>query len=145
VILVGNKSDLVRKRSISRDGILQESIKNIEKKTKIQINYLFRYSKSSFEIRKFLETSVAIYDKVDALLAGILIQIRLHEANSICENNTEASSIDESNNKHCRNYSDTQVDDLSKMNSKFKKRSTNKNFMSFKNNTITNRLFRKNK
>jgi len=88
---------------------------------------------------------VAINDKVDDLLAGILKQIRLHEANSICENDTETSFIDDSNNKHSRNYSDTQVDDFSKMNSKFNKRSTNKNFMSFKNNTITNRLFRKNK
>ncbi len=76
---------------------------------------------------------MAINDKVDDLLAGILKQIRLHEANSIFENDTETSFIDDSNNKHSRNYSDTQVDDFSKMNSKFNKRSTNKNFMSFKN------------
>ncbi len=32
MILVGNKSDLVRKRSISRDGMLQESMKDISTK-----------------------------------------------------------------------------------------------------------------
>lgn len=59
IIIVGNKSDLVRKRSISReDGR----------------NLAIKYS------CKFVETSVAINDKVDDLLAGILKQIRLSEA-----------------------------------------------------------------
>lgn len=57
VILVGNKSDLARKRAISREdaGLLA-----------------FKFG------CKFVETSVAINDKVDDLLAGMLKQIRLH-------------------------------------------------------------------
>lgn len=124
VILVGNKSDLVRKRSISRDDA--------------------RKVASKFSC-KFVETSVAINDKVDDLLAGILKQIRLHEANNLSENDTETSFIEGSNHKHSRNYSDTQVDDFSKMNSKFSNRTMNRNFMSFRTNALTRRLFGKNK
>jgi len=88
---------------------------------------------------------VAINDKVDDLLAGILKQIRLHEANNVGENDTETSFIEDSNSKHSRNCSDPQVDDFSKMNSKFSTRSMNRNFMSLRTNTLTSRLFKKNK
>lgn len=73
IILVGNKSDLVRKRSISR-----------EEGRSIAIKYGC----------KFVETSVAINDKVDDLLAGILKQIRLN----IEVNSHKESEIAESTN-----------------------------------------------
>lgn len=74
VILVGNKSDLVRKRSLSREDGRTLAL---------------RYT------CKFVETSVAINDKVDDLLAGILKQIRLSEGidNDHSYNEDNTSSI----------------------------------------------------
>jgi GTPase SAR1 family protein len=79
VILVGNKSDLVRKRSINREDARTLAL---------------RYT------CKFVETSVAINDKVDDLLAGILKQIRLSEGidndNSFNDDNATVLVIDTS-------------------------------------------------
>jgi len=58
IILVGNKSDLVRKRSVTKE---------------MARHVAFKYD------CKFVETSAAINDKVDDLLAGTLKQIRLYE------------------------------------------------------------------
>ncbi|CAM4982271.1 unnamed protein product [Rotaria socialis] len=58
IILVGNKSDLVRKRAVTKETARHAA---------------FRYE------CKFVETSVAINDKVDDLLAGTLKQIRISE------------------------------------------------------------------
>ncbi|CAF4558877.1 unnamed protein product [Rotaria sp. Silwood2] len=58
IILVGNKSDLVRKRAVTKETARHAA---------------FRYD------CKFVETSVAINDKVDDLLAGTLKQIRISE------------------------------------------------------------------
>lgn len=58
IILVGNKSDLVRKRSVTKEAARHAAIK--------------------YDC-KFVETSAAINDKVDDLLAGTLKQIRINE------------------------------------------------------------------
>ncbi|CAF1451583.1 unnamed protein product [Adineta steineri] len=58
IILVGNKSDLVRKRAVTKETARHAA---------------FRYD------CKFVETSAAINDKVDDLLAGTLKQIRINE------------------------------------------------------------------
>ncbi|CAF0780110.1 unnamed protein product [Rotaria sordida] len=58
IILVGNKSDLVRKRSVTKE---------------IARHAAFKHS------CKFIETSAAINDKVDDLLAGTLKQIRINQ------------------------------------------------------------------
>ncbi|CAF3083537.1 unnamed protein product [Rotaria socialis] len=58
IILVGNKSDLVRKRSVTKEAARHAAFKNE---------------------CKFIETSAAINDKVDDLLAGTLKQIRINE------------------------------------------------------------------
>ncbi|CAF1585425.1 unnamed protein product, partial [Didymodactylos carnosus] len=60
IILVGNKSDLVRKRVVSKEAARQTA---------------FKYD------CKLVETSAAINDKVDDLLAGTLKQIRINEYN----------------------------------------------------------------
>ncbi|CAF2943940.1 unnamed protein product [Rotaria sp. Silwood2] len=58
IILVGNKSDLVRKRSVTKE--------------------LARHAAFKHDC-KFIETSAAINDKVDDLLAGTLKQIRINQ------------------------------------------------------------------
>ncbi|CAF0991745.1 unnamed protein product [Adineta steineri] len=58
IILVGNKSDLVRKRSVTKETARHAALK---------------------ADCKFVETSAAINDKVDDLLAGTLKQIRINE------------------------------------------------------------------
>ncbi|CAF0808778.1 unnamed protein product [Adineta ricciae] len=58
IILVGNKSDLVRKRSVTKETARHAAFKHN---------------------CKFVETSAAINDKVDDLLAGTLKQIRINE------------------------------------------------------------------
>jgi len=58
IILVGNKTDLVRKRAVTKEAARHAA---------------FRHD------CKFVETSAAINDKVDDLLAGTLKQIRLCE------------------------------------------------------------------
>ncbi|CAF1087753.1 unnamed protein product [Rotaria magnacalcarata] len=58
IILVGNKSDLVRKRAVTKEAARHAALKNE---------------------CKFIETSAAINDKVDDLLAGTLKQIRINE------------------------------------------------------------------
>jgi hypothetical protein len=109
IILVGNKSDLVRKRAITREDGRGLAIK---------------YG------CKFVETSVAINDKVDDLLAGILKQIRLSEpSNHIVETNDYI--ITPVVNKNNRNLSET---DLYNIDSK--KSSKSNNQFSFKTNTL---------
>ncbi|CAF0980065.1 unnamed protein product, partial [Didymodactylos carnosus] len=61
IILVGNKSDLVRKRVVPKETARHTA---------------FKYD------CKFVETSAAINDKVDDLLAGILKQIRINDYNN---------------------------------------------------------------
>ncbi|CAF0912610.1 unnamed protein product [Rotaria sp. Silwood1] len=58
IILVGNKSDLVRKRSVTKETARHAAFKHD---------------------CKFIETSAAINDKVDDLLAGTLKQIRINQ------------------------------------------------------------------
>lgn len=126
MILVGNKSDLVRKRSINREdgGLLA-----------------LKYG------CKFVETSVAINDKVDDLLAGILKQIRLCES---LENeldaaakaaNEQETSFTIGEKKHVRNYSDAQLHDL------VKKKTENERpgLLSFRSNTLSRKFFKSSK
>ena len=138
VILVGNKSDLVRKRSISREDAKIVALK--------------------FSC-KFVETSVAINDKVDDLLAGILKQIRLNElakqhtiditTTSFIENSKKQVRhyLETAGRKHSRNLSDVHVEELlnTNSNSVANRSRTNANFMSLKSNTLTRKLFRTNK
>ncbi|RNA03006.1 GTP-binding GEM, partial [Brachionus plicatilis] len=120
VILVGNKSDLVRKRSISREDGRCLALK--------------------FGC-KFVETSVAINDKIDDLLAGILKQIRIKES-ADKENKTDDSDIQfvisqlqaGRNKKHSRNLSDAQLNDI------VKKSSNHSTW--FKSNTLTKKFFK---
>jgi hypothetical protein len=98
---------------------------------------------------KFVETSVAINDKVDDLLAGILKQIRLKES-SITNNREHDTNINENDEinttsfiensnahrTHVRNYSDANVDDF------IKEKDNHKNNQFFKSNTLSRRLFR---
>ncbi len=104
IILVGNKSDLVRKRAITREDGRGLAMK---------------YG------CKFVETSVAINDKVDDLLAGILKQIRLSEPSiQIVETN---DYIITPVVKNSRNFSETDLYNTEdKKSSKF----------SFKTNTL---------
>lgn len=75
---------------------------------------------------------MAINDKVDDLLAGVLKQIRLSEGKYI--------NGDSSNKKHSRNYSDAHLHELIK---KSTNNNTNiNNTISFKSNTLTRRLFK---
>lgn len=93
-ILVGNKSDLVRKRSVSREE---------------GRNLAFRHG------AKFIETSVAINDRVDDLLAGTLKQIRLKEA---LDKDISASLFNSGMKKqHSRTFSDAHLHDLFKRSS----------------------------
>jgi hypothetical protein len=78
---------------------------------------------------KFVETSVAINDRVDDLLAGILKQIRISEGIDLHHNNNGLKS----NNK---NYSDAHLQDL------IKKSTNNNSTIFFKTNTLTRRLFK---
>lgn len=137
VILVGNKSDLVRKRSISREDAKLVAMK--------------------FGC-KFVETSVAINDRVDDLLAGILKQIRLSESRKQQEpaheqdetittsfmelkkmNGLRFRDLSEPGKNHNRTFSDAHADDLKER--PFNNRN-NANFMSLKSNNLTRRLFR---
>lgn len=111
---------------------------------------------------KFVETSVAINDKVDDLLAGILKQIRLTEslerdleALAAASNEQETSFVVERNNKkHMRNYSDAHLHDLvrnnnasnnSKSNPKPICERTGGGFLSFKSNTLSRKFFKSSK
>ena len=107
---------------------------------------------------KFVETSVAINDKVDDLLAGILKQIRLNElakqntiditTTSFIENSKKQVRhyLETTGRKHSRNLSDVHVEELLNTNNSVANRSrTNANFMSLKSNTLTRKLFRNNK
>ena len=115
---------------------------------------------------KFVETSVAINDKVDDLLVGVLKQIRLSEGidkdsarisgpslqsnasgpkvnskttkeTTFIENKPRNTQENSSFKKHSRNFSDAQLQDLIN-----KSNNTSSNIMSFKSNTLTRRLFR---
>jgi GTPase SAR1 family protein len=116
-ILVGNKSDLVRKRSVSpNEGRA----------------LAFKYSS------KFVETSVAINDKVDDLLAGTLKQIRLREAQDRELLRQAQSGKNTMKKSHSRNFSDANLHDMIK-------KSAAGNAFSLKTNTLTKKLFRMNK
>ncbi|CAF0842137.1 unnamed protein product [Brachionus calyciflorus] len=126
VILVGNKSDLVRKRSISReDG---------------------RYLALRFG-SKFVETSVAINDRIDDLLAGILKQIRLKEvAEKENKNDSDVQIIISQlqaghQKKHTRNLSDAQINDIVKKTTNV----NNANSAWYKSNTLTRKFFKSTK
>ncbi len=76
IILVGNKSDLVRKRSVtkeSKDFFFEKNYFILFFKYLVARHVAFKYD------CKFVETSAAINDKVDDLLAGTLKQIRINE------------------------------------------------------------------
>jgi GTPase SAR1 family protein len=119
-ILVGNKSDLVRKRSVSpSEGRA----------------LAFKYSS------KFVETSVAINDKVDDLLAGTLKQIRLREAQDRDVLRLAHNAKNTMKKTHSRNFSDANLHDLVKKSAS----SGNPNAFSLKTNTLTKKLFRMNK
>lgn len=95
---------------------------------------------------KFVETSVAINDKVDELLAGILKQIRLSEAldkDLIMNPNEQQTSFIE-NKKHLRNYSDAQLHDLIKKipPTPAANLKNSNNLLSFKSNTLSRRFFK---
>lgn len=111
IILVGNKSDLVRKRAISS-----------EEGRNLAIKYGC----------KFVETSVAINDKVDDLLAGILKQIRLSEPSPVQigqENSDYIVTPMQSNpNSKIGKYSDSDLYD--------KDKSSKNSQFSFKTNTL---------
>lgn len=114
---------------------------------------------------------MAINDKVDDLLAGILKQIRLNEsfereleAAALANNEQETSFMDYNNNgnkKHIRNYSDAHLHDLvrdSNNNNNQKKMSGASTggpkpisergpggFLSFKSNTLSRKFFKNSK
>lgn len=101
-----------------------------------------------------METSVAINDKVDDLLAGILKQIRLSEslereleAAALANNEQETSFMDRK--KHTRNYSDAHIHDLVQTNkngvnnAKPISERTNGGFLSFKSNTLSRKFFKR--
>jgi hypothetical protein len=100
---------------------------------------------------KFVETSVAINDKVDDLLAGILKQIRLNETLmsskelavdvALSPNERQTSFIER---KHVRNYSDAQLNDIIKKSPPTATPATN-NTLSFRSNTLTRRFFKSSK
>lgn len=77
IILVGNKSDLVRKRVVTKESrlitFLQSSTFWSSPFDLVARHVAFKYD------CKLVETSAAINDKVDDLLAGTLKQIRLYE------------------------------------------------------------------
>jgi hypothetical protein len=79
---------------------------------------------------KFVETSVAINDRVDDLLAGILKQIRISEGTDL--HHHHSNGLKSSN----KNYSDAHLHDL------IKKSTNNTNTIFFKTNTLTRRLFK---
>lgn len=98
-----------------------------------------------------METSVAINDKVDDLLAGILKQIRLKEASlkeqvSNSTNEIQQFTIEiNSNNaskKHSRNYSDAQLHDLVRKSNNSVGGNGSTPIWSIKSNTLTRRLFK---
>jgi GTPase SAR1 family protein len=79
IILVGNKSDLVRKRSVTKESAFEQLrmtyVLSIYRQT---IFLAARHAAFKYDC-KFVETSAAINDKVDDLLAGTLKQIRICE------------------------------------------------------------------
>ena len=126
-ILVGNKSDLVRKRCVSvNEGRA----------------LAFKYAS------KFVETSVAINDKVDDLLAGTLKQIRLREV-ADREMNFFLGQT-EMNKAHSRTFSNVHLTDMVKKSNLIvgdggRSNSSVPNTFSFKKSTLTKKLFRFNK
>ena len=102
---------------------------------------------------------MAINDKVDDLLVGILKQIRIKEGvekdtqkilnqqnlkssvatTTFIENSTKSNYLQVSNKKHTRNFSDVQLQDIL---NKSTNSNTNSTLSSFKSNTLTRRLFR---
>lgn len=135
MILVGNKSDLVRKRSISREE---------------GRNLALKFGS------KFVETSVAINDKVDDLLAGILKQIRLKEASDKESQRNSTNEIfafkienpsgnnSKGGKKHSRNYSDAHLHDLIKKSTSSNNNNgnTSNGALWFKSNTLTRKFFK---
>lgn len=123
IIIAGNKSDLVRKRSISR-----------EEGRCLAIKYGC----------KFVETSVAINDKVDDLLAGILKQIRLTSNNTQDLDNatvlTNNTIINNNNDNKICNKNEFGID-LYELEEKTKQPATNRHF-SFKKSTFIRYLQR---
>lgn len=106
-----------------------------------------------------METSVAINDKVDDLLAGILKQIRLNESLyrelALAPDEKQTSFI-ETKKKHVRNYSDAQLHDIIKKSNASTATATASTrqqqqqqqpnrYLSFKSNTLTRRFFNKNR
>jgi hypothetical protein len=112
-ILVGNKSDLVRKRAVSAT----------EART-----LAFKYAS------KFVETSVAINDKVDDLLAGTLKQIRLREAQDRAAEAAHAK-LGLMKKMHSRNFSDAHLNEL------IKNSAANSDAAPPKSGTLTRKLF----
>ena len=75
IILVGNKTDLVRKRAVTKEGSLIFAVLFL-----FWTSFVLAARHAAFRHDcKFVETSAAINDKVDDLLAGTLKQIRLSE------------------------------------------------------------------
>lgn len=118
VILVGNKSDLVRKRAVDRDDACNLAIK---------------YA------CKFVETSVAINDKVDDLLAGILKQIRIKKGLDFGKKEQNAVVVSEPLSELNPNSSEIQLQDLINHDRNLDRSSIN-NLSFFKRNTL--RIFR---
>ena len=78
IILVGNKSDLVRKRAITKEST-SGTRRHFPRDNPLSLSRLVaRHAALKYDC-KFVETSAAINDKVDDLLAGTLKQIRIHE------------------------------------------------------------------
>lgn len=74
IILVGNKSDLVRKRAVTKESTFHSRLHSLSPSPSI----VARHAAFKHDC-KFVETSAAINDKVDDLLAGTLKQIRIDE------------------------------------------------------------------
>lgn len=118
VILVGNKSDLVRKRAVDRDDACNLAIK---------------YA------CKFVETSVAINDKVDDLLAGILKQIRIKKGIDLGKKEENNVISEPTTTDLHPNSSEIQLQDLINHDRNLDRTSIN-NLSFFKRNTL--RIFR---
>ena len=106
----------------------------------IYLSFLFQEGRSvAFKYGcKFVETSVAINDKVDDLLAGILKQIRLSiEAARQKESQPSAESSGHGKNLK-RNNSDALINEIKKKTSS----GAGHNTISFRSNTLTRKLFR---
>jgi hypothetical protein len=106
---------------------------------------------------KFIETSVAINDKVDDLLAGVLKQIRLSKTlqrelspqndlidASSNQKNYDSSSTTKVPKNNSKNYTRSQTEDLNtlKKNNDNNNNNNHTNFISFRSNTLSRRLFK---